>query len=163
MAVTTIAETIIDCLQANWGGAIVPAVGDIIWSPEWFRSRGNVRDEPQVTVTGPVSSRIRFFGPAVTAGVPAPGLHLFSYHHYRINVWVTIPRGAYDADDSLYYDYAETMRYEIVRILNEKRCTCYAEPLGLVFPLDEGIARHEFNRTPRMIRYEILIQVNRKT
>ena len=152
---TTVAATIIDCLQANWGGGITPVVGDIIWSDEWFRSRDDVRDMPQVTVTGPVSSRIRFFGPAVTGGVPAAGLHLFSFQHYRVNVWVTIPRGDYTVDESIYYTYAEDMRNEIVRILNEQRCSCYAAPLGL--------ARHEFNRTPRMIRYEILIQVNRKT
>jgi hypothetical protein len=161
---TTVAATIIDCLQANWGGAVVPAAADIIFSDEWYRSRDDVRDKPQVTVTGPVSSRNRFFGPAVTPPTTrAPGLHLFSFQHYRVNVWVTIPRGKYDDDEAVEYTYAEDMRNEIVRILNEQRCSCYADPLGIVVPLDQGVGRHEFNRTPRMLRYEILVQVNRKT
>jgi hypothetical protein len=160
---TTVAATIVDCLQANWGGAVVPAVGDIVFTDGWYRSREDVRTKPQVTVSGPYDSRNRFFGPAVVAGVPRPGLHLLSFQHYRVNIWVTVPRGEYSDDESIYNTYAEDMREEIVRILNEQRCSCYAEPLGIVVPLDQGVARHELNRTPRVLRYEILVQVNRKT
>jgi len=112
--------------------------------------------KPQITVTGPISSPNRFFGPASAA---AAGLHLLSYQRFLVNIWVVVPAGE-DSDDQS--DYAELMRIEAVKILNEQRAG-YTLPIGLVIPLDEGRALHELDRTPRLLRYEIMVQVSYKT
>ena len=99
------------------------------------------------------------FGPNYTV---SNLLHLLTYERYPVNVWKTIPRGA---DGDAEEDYVELMRKEVVRILNTERAN-YAgthADLSLVFPLDEGIARHERDRTPRLLRVEITVQANYQT
>jgi len=53
----------------------------------------------------------------------------------------------------------EAMRREVVQILNTKR-TCFVPPVGLVIPLDFGRALHEWDKIPRILRYEITIMAN---
>ena len=153
MSTTTVAETILAELVAHWTLAN-PAAADIHFHVDWYDPKQPKK--PQITVTGPISSPNRFFGPASAA---AAGLHLLSYQRFLVNIWVVVPAGE-DSDDQS--DIAELMRIEVVRILNEQRAG-YTPPIGLVVPLDEGRALHELDRTPRLLRYEIMIQVNDKT
>ena len=121
---------------------------------KWLRATNT---NAQVIVSGPISSTTRFFGPEVTLGVVSPGLHLLNYHWYTINVWVPIPAG--DETD-IYEDYAEQIRFEIIRIINEQRNSFTCAKITFAIPLDAGVALHELDRTPRILRYEITIQVD---
>ena len=154
MSTTTVAETILAELVAHWSLAAPLAAANSHFHVDWYDPKWP--DQPQITVTGPISSPNRFFGPASAA---AAGLHLFSFQRFVVNIWVRVPAGE-DSDDQS--DYAELMRIEAVKILNEQRAG-YTLPIGLVIPLDEGRALHELDRTPRILRYEITCQVNIKT
>jgi hypothetical protein len=157
MSTTTVAETILAELVAHWSLAAPLAAANIHFHVDWYDPKWP--DQPQITVTGPISSPNRFFGPKVTAGVPAAGLHLFSFQRFLVNIWVRVPAGE-DSDDQS--NYAEQMRIEVVKILNEQRAG-YTLPIGLVIPLDAGRALHELDRTPRILRYEVTVQANYKT
>ena len=157
MSVTTVAESILSELQNHWSLTGDLAAAKVHFHVDWYDPKWP--DKPQMTVTGPISSPNRFFGPKVTGGSVSPGLHILSYQHFLVNCWVRIPAGE-DSDDQS--DYAEQMRIEAVKILNEQRAG-YSAPLGLVFPLDSGRALHELDRTPRLLRYEIAVQANYKT
>lgn len=156
MSTTTVAEAILSKIQSSWSlGA--PTSADIHFHVDWYDPKYPL--VPQITVTGPIASPIRYFGPNVVAGVPNAGLHLLSFQLYMVDIWVVVPRGE-DSDDQS--DVAELMRIECVKILNQQRAS-FALPIGLVFPLDEGRPLHEVDRTPRLLRYSILVQANNKT
>jgi len=160
MSTTTVAEQIAACLRTNWGLADPLAAADVHFDVGWV-DRKQLRYKPQVIVSGPISSPMRYFTPRIVGGVAEPGLHLFSFARYVVNVWIIIPAGE---ESQRHADWAELMRIEVVRILNEHRCDggCYSAPLGCVFPLDYGRALHELDVTPRIIRYEVACQANYK-
>jgi len=165
MAYTTIPTGIRNALVANWALAAGPTDVDHINFDTGWVDRRQLRATnitAQVIVSGPIAGPIRYFGPDVVAGVVAPGLRFLTYHRYVVNVWVPIPAG----DERLVWDdYAEEIRFEVVRILNELRSGFAAIPPGcptIMFeiPLDAGRALHELDATPRILRYEITIQVD---
>jgi len=166
MAYTTIPQGIRNALVANWTlAAGLTDVDHINFDVGWvdLKQLRATNITAQVIVSGPIAGPIRYFGPDVSAlGAVSPGLRFLTYHRYVINVWVPIPYG----DLTLVWDgYAEEIRFEIIRILNELRSGFALIPPGcptIMFeiPLDAGRALHELDATPRILRYEITIQVD---
>ena len=150
-SIMTAARAILADLQTQWSLVDPLDAGNIHFHADWYDGK---QIKPQITITGPISSPVRYFGPpAETAG-----LHLLSWMKYLVNVWVRIPAGE---DSTRHSEYAEQMRKEVVRILNKRR-ESYGLPIGLVIPIDQGRAFHELDSTPRILRYEITVQANRK-
>ena len=166
MAYTTIPRGIVNTLVANWALAVgLTDANHINFDTGWvdLKQLRATNITAQVIVSGPIAGPIRYFGPDVSAlGVVAPGLRLLTYHRYVVNIWVPIPPG----DLRLVWDdYAEEIRFEVIRILNEQRSGFAAVPPGcpvIMFeiPLDAGRALHELDTTPRILRYEITFQVD---
>jgi len=156
MAVTTIAEGISALLAANWGLAAPLATADIHFDVGWVDRQwiGQSNASPQVIVSGPMTSPIRYFG--METAVSAAKQHLLSYGIYVINIWLRIMAGT---DGDVEEDYAEQMRNEVVRIINEG---CITTPTRVTYliPRDMGRALHELDRTPRLLRFEITVQAN---
>jgi len=156
LSTTTIAEAITALLSSKWGLGAPLAAGDIHFDTGWVDRQwiGQSAASPQIIATGPVDSPIRHFGKK-TVGA-AGKHHLLSYEIYLINVWVRVPAGA---DGDTEEDYAESMRREVVDIINEN---CITTPSGVTYltPLDRGRAIHERERTPRVFRFEITVQAN---
>lgn len=166
MAYVTIPQGIMNALTANWALVATTPVGvtrihfDVGWVDRKQLRATNIT--AQVIVSGPIAGSIRYFGPDVVAGVVAPGLRLLTYHRYVVNIWVPIPAGD---ERTVWDEYAEEIRFEIIRILNEVRSGFAAIPPGcpvIMFeiPLDAGRALHELDVTARILRYEITIQVD---
>jgi len=161
MATTTIPEEIIASLATNWALLNPLDAGHLHFDVGWV-DRKQLRAtnvNAQIIVSGPIASPIRYFGPDVRVlpDTLFPGLTLMSFHRYVVNIWVPIPAG--DETDT-WRDYAEQIRYEVVRILNEERANFTCTKIAFEIPLDEGIARHEIDVHPRILRYEITFQVN---
>ena len=161
MSTTTIPEEVAAMLAAQWGLAAPIDAAHLHFDVGWV-DRKQLRAtniNAQIIVSGPIASPIRYFGPRLVAGpdTMSPGLILMSFHRYSVNIWVPIPAG--DETD-VWRDYAEQIRYEVVRILNEQRSGYTCAKIQFSIPLDEGIARHEIDITPRILRFEITFQVN---
>jgi len=160
MATTTIPEEIATSLATNWGLAAPLDAAHLHFDADWV-DRKQLRAtnvNAQIIVSGPIASPIRYFGPGVTAGVLDPGLTLMTYHRYVVNIWVPIPAG--DERD-IWGDYAEQIRLEVIRIINEQRNSFTCAKIKFAIPLDAGRALHELDVTPRILRYEITIQADR--
>ena len=150
MAVDTVSEQIKDMLENNWSLLGDLAVANVHFDVGWYDSRWNTR--PQVTVRHAVSPPHRVFGANVEGG--HVDLHLMSFERYVVNCWVEIrPDSVGDSNE----DDIEEMRREVVRIINNQ-WKSFPPPLGMVVPLDMGRPLHEWNRTPRLLRYEITLQ-----
>jgi hypothetical protein len=69
-----------------------------------------------------------------------------------VNCWVPIPPGEAGTDEA---ELIEAMRYEVSRVvLANRNSIADLEP---IVPKDEGVARHELNGQPRLLRYEITL------
>jgi hypothetical protein len=79
------------------------------------------------------------------------GDSLQTYPRFYVNLWLQIPRGANGTAET---QQIEDMRYEVNRIINVNRTGI--SNLTLI-PLDVGVPRHEWNQTPRILRFEITI------
>lgn len=150
MATDTVAEQIRDMIKANWALLGKLAVAKMEFSVGWYNSR--TPNKPQVTV------RHSYAGPMKYFGATEENIHLNMLNHsrYVVNCWHEIRSGKSGDEEE---DLIEAMRREVVQILNSKR-TCFVPPIGLVIPLDFGRALHEWDRTPRILRYEITIMAN---
>lgn len=160
MATVTVIEAISSLLSTEWNLAAPLAAANLHFDVGWIDRQwiGFSDSSPQIIVSGPIVSPIRFFGPRTTASL---GHHLLSYGRYVVNIWLRIMAGT---DGDLEADYMELLRVEVVRILNEKGCTVLVPAaLTMVIPLDYGRALHELNQTPRVLRYEITFQANWQT
>ena len=160
MATVTIPEEISAMLLAQWGLLAPISIAEIHFDVGWVDQKWlrATNTNAQVITSGPIASPMRYFGPDVSAlGVVAPGLRLLSYHRYVINIWVPIPRGDLRG---VWEDYAELIRFEVIRIINEQRSNFTCAKIMFAIPLDAGIARHELDATPMILRYEITIQVD---
>ena len=161
MSTTTIAEAIMALLESNWSLAAPLTAADIHFDCGWLDRQWLAfsRPSPQIIVSGPIASPNTFYGKAAAADA---GLHLFAYNRYVVNVWVRL--GAGEVGGGTHPDTAELLRDEVVKIINEHRCDIVT-PAGITFllPLDRGRALHELNMSPRVLRYEITVQVNQQT
>jgi len=150
MAFDSIAEQIRDMLQENWGLPGDLAAANIEFSVGWFNSR--MPNKPQVTVRHLAGAPMKYFG------ATEDNIHLtiMGHERYIVNCWLEIRRGKSGDEEE---DNIELMRREVVDIINTQR-TCFVRPLGLVIPLDMGRPLHEWDRTPRLLRYEITLMAN---
>jgi len=160
LAYTTILEEVAEMLETEWGLADPLDASHLHFDAGWF-DRKQLRAtniNAQIIVSGPVSSSITYFGSDVVGGVVADGLRLVNHQYYVINVWVPIPAGD---ERTIYDDYAEQIRFEIVRIINENRSDFTCAKIMFALPIDAGIMRHELNAEPRILRYEITFMADR--
>lgn len=151
MSSDSVAEQIRDMLEENWALTGELRAHKMEFSVGWYNAK--VPDKHQVTV------RHSFAGPMKYFGATADNVHLTMMNHsrYVVNCWVIVRRGESGDEGE---DVIEAMRLEVVQILNLKR-TCFVPPVGLVIPLDLGRALHEWDKTPRILRYEISVMANR--
>jgi len=160
VSTTTVAEAIKDLLEAEWGLGAPIAAANIHFDVGWIDRQwiGFSDASPQIIVSGPMSSPIRFFGRELSS---EDGLHMLSRGRYVVNIWLRIMAGS---DGDVEEDYMELMREEVVRILNEKGCTV-ATPTDLTYvkPLDYGRGLHELYLTTRVLRFEISFFANWQT
>ena len=150
MSQLSVAEQIRDILEENWALVGELRAHKVEFSVGWFNSK--VPDKHQVTV------RHAFAGPMKYFGATPDNIHLTMMNHsrYVVNCWLIVRRGESGDEGE---DHIEAMRREVVHILNTNR-TCFVPPVGLVIPLDFGRALHEWDRTPRILRYEITLMAN---
>ncbi len=150
MAVETVAEQIRNMIANNWSllGNLVAV--KVHFDVGWYDAKYSTR--PQVTVRHLMTPMHRFFGPDVEGG--HVGYNIMAFERHIVNCWLEIRRGM---DGNVAENQIDEMRREVVRIMNNQ-CKSYPPPLGLVIPLDQGLALHEWDRTPRLLRYEILVQ-----
>lgn len=150
MSQLSVAEQIKSMIEGNWALTGELRAHRVEFSVGWFNAK--VPDKHQVTV------RHLYAGPITYFGATEENLHLNMLGHsrYVVNCWVIVRRGESGDEDE---DLIDAMRREVVQILNLNR-TCFVPPIGLVIPLDFGRALHEWDRVPRILRYEITLMVN---
>jgi len=150
MSQFSVAEQIRDMIRENWALTGELRAHKVEFSVGWFNAK--VPDKHQVTV------RHAFAGPMKYFGATEDNIHLTMLNHsrYVVNCWLIVRRGESGDEGE---DLIEAMRREVVQILNANR-TCFVPPVGLVVPLDFGRALHEWDRTPRILRYEITVLAN---
>jgi len=149
MTYVTVAEQVKAKLVASWTLTGPLAKTKIHFNTEWYDG----------DVPGPQISVCPLFRPQHDMFGPAPGsttMSLMSYDRYVVNLWYPIPVGESGHEQTA---AIEQIRIEVVRILNAQRET-YTLPVSAVIPLDQGNPRHDHDRIPRIIRIEILIQVD---
>lgn len=150
MSIETVETQIKDMLENNWALLGDLTVGSMHFDTGWFDAKLGRSLIPQVTVRHLFSPPLRFFGPSYGH----IDLHYLSWDRYAINLWREYRHGQEGAQARL---DISNMRDEVVRILNSQHKS-YSPPLGLVIPLNRGIPLHEWDRSPRLLRYELLCQ-----
>lgn len=132
-------------LKSNWSLLGAGSVSAIYWSPkDWFDTAFVMM--PQVSVS-PIAEVPHFF-----YAQPSGTLTVDSHPMFAVNVWVPRPVGSPGTAEA---ELAEAMRYEVCRIAVAQRISM--SPFGAVVPKDMGVARHEDNVEPRILRYEITL------
>lgn len=154
----SISQRISGTLAAGWALAAPLSVGQMHFSVGWYDSE--YQNYPQVTVRKAWSPEPLWFLPDTVAGLP--DLNYISHDKYFIDCWYVVDR---DILGEAEYDYVEDMMTECFRILNNKRWSFAGTtgPLGLVIPLDRGIAQHETNIQPRVLHIQMTCQANYKS
>lgn len=149
----TLAGTILNYLQANWGAAMSPAVSEIIWHESWFDAKRGMGPEAQITVT----DFVRPVGQMFTGG---GGGSLFSrtYPRFLVNCWFREPRGYLG---TLNMGSINAMRDEVLRVVQEGWRAIFSGFGRICIPRDEGVPLHEVDVTPRLMRYEITLMGTR--
>ena len=72
-----------------------------------------------------------------------------SYAYFAVNCWVPIAVGTPGTVEA---ELIEAMRYEVSRVILANRNSI--ADFDPIVPKDEGLARHELNGQPRLLRYE---------
>lgn len=151
---TGMTQALLKYLRFAWTMPAPIGTANIVWSEDWWQSR--YPDKPQISitdVTNPVLERYTTHGSMD-----------FKYNPiYSVNVWQQIPRGANGTQE---FVNIENMRNEVARIFREgflgTAPTGYGGgsvgPLLHCLPLDAGKPRHELDKEPRLLRYEITLK-----
>jgi len=149
MTYVTVAEQVKTKLYDNWTLTGILAKTKIHFNTEWYD--GDVPG-PQISVCPLFRTQHDMFGPRLGS----TSMSLMSYDRYVVNLWYPIPFGESGHEHTA---AIEQMRIEVVRILNAQRET-YTLPVSMVIPLDQGNPRHSHIKIPRLLRIEVLIQVD---
>ena len=112
-------------------------------STGWYE---NNYPKPQITVSNLAEPKGKFFLDS------SGSMIIHSYPNYVVNCWVPIPRGG---NGTAQAQLADDMRYEVARIIVNKRNSI--GDLAPVVPDDLGVAHHELDVEPRMLRYEVTL------
>lgn len=137
----TLAGSLVAYLESNWSLTGDLAAANLEFHEGWYNK--DQLAKPQVTVNDMANPKGQFYGTYLVDFYP----------RYTVNVWYTIPRGA---AGTLEYGYAESLRHEVVRIVNSNR-SGLPHLFNIIVPIDEGTPLHEVDSTPRVLRYEITI------
>lgn len=154
----SISERIAGTLQAEWSLAGTLAVDNMHFSVGWFDSL--YMNNPQVTVGKAWSPEPYWFLEDREAGLD--DLNYISFDRYFVDCWLVVERDFVGESE---YETVEDMMTECFRILNDRRWSFAGTtgPLGLVIPLDRGIALHETTVQPRILRIQMMVQANYKS
>ncbi len=136
--------TIYDVLLADWGGAIVPAVGDIRFNTSWLDKDIQT---PQITVTEVSTVDQPFDMGYGTVRVNAI---------YQIDIWVTVIR-ATDSGVTLAKTYKWAMRQEVKRILKANHVGL--TDIELLILNDMGRSLDEPDATPPILRFSQMVGI----
>ncbi len=136
--------TLYAALLAQWGGAIVPAVGAITFTTGWYDKKIKT---PQITVTEIVTSDVPLDLGYGTVRVNAV---------YQIDIWVTISHTT-DAGPQLAKEYKWAMRQEIRRILKANHVGL--TDIELLLLNDVGRSLDEPDATPPILRFSQMVGV----
>lgn len=140
----TLAGSISSTLYNNWALTGIGTKTLIRFgSTGWYENR---YPQAQVTVSNLAEPHGKFFLDS------SGSLIIHSYPRYTVNCWVPIPRGANGTAEA---QLAEDMRYEVARIIVNKRNSI--GDLSPVVPDDLGIPHHELDVEPRCLRYEVTL------
>jgi len=80
---------------------------------------------------------------------------------YVVNAWSRIIAGGVGTQE---LQNVNDMRLEIANVFRRGQADSYGgslSPFGVVLPLDAGVPRHEFDKTPRLLRYELTLVATR--
>ncbi len=125
-----------------------PKSTKIHWSENWFDP--TYPDNPQISFTDLTSPQTQMFG--------SGGTQTIMYRpSFLVNVWNQIPRGSSGTAEA---QNVENMRKEVARIFRAGMNGTYGgslTPLLVCLPQDKGVARHELDKTPRTLRFELTL------
>jgi hypothetical protein len=144
-----------DVLESNWSLAGTLLASEVHFSIGWYDSE--YQNNPQVTVNKAWSPEPLWFGNSLEAGLPDLGY--ISHDKYFVDCWKTTDHDILGENE---LTTIGDMVTECFRILNNTR-EGYTPPLGLVLPLDRGVAQHETNRQPYIMHIQMLVQANYKS
>ncbi len=132
-------------LASTWALTGASAKNNIHFETEkdWFNPAHI--SKPQITVSTLVEPKGHIFKSNGT-------LIMHSYPRYSLNIWVPIPRGNLGTAET---QLADDMRYEAARIILANRTSI--GDFIMITPEDAGIAHHEMDKEPRMLRYELTL------
>ena len=141
----TYSGTLLNYLQAAWNLSSPVGTAQIIWSDGWFNPLFPY--SPQITLTELASPIAQEFGSSgsVTA---------YYRPNFVVNVWVQVPAGALGTQEA---QNAFDMKKETARIFRAgfPNYGGSLTPFKLIKPTNDGVPRHEIEKTPMCIRYEV--------
>ncbi len=125
-----------------------PTAANIVWSDNWFNPLFPY--SPQLSFTDLASPIGQMFG--------SSGTQTIMYRpRFVVNVWNQIPAGSSGTAEA---QAAENMRKEVARIFRAGMNGTYGgslSPLMVCLPENQGIPRHEVDKTPRVLRFELTL------
>lgn len=149
----TICGTLLEFLKIDWSLSAPLGTANIHWSEEWFNSKKI--EYPQITVTPITSPITERFSHAGT-------LNIFRSHDtYVVNVWHKVKVGGPGTAE---VENVEDMRREVRRVFADGHRTNWGgslSPLRICLPVNDGVARHELDVEPRILRYELTLVATR--
>ena len=146
----TSSQDFLDYLEVNWNISD-PAASDILWTQEWFDWK-NVRTA-QVVVSPMWSYRQETWNTGGSFDMRAASV-------FAINLGYFIPSGAVGTARA---QSVENMKKEVVRIIKEGMSMSpkfggSLSPLRIAIPDGHGRRLNEMDRTPRLLRTELLMR-----
>lgn len=146
----TSAKDILDYIEADWNIAN-PAAADILFSHEWFDWKN--QRSAQLVCSPMWSYRQETWNTGGSYDMRAASV-------FAINVGYFIPVGAPGTANA---QWIENMKKEVVRIIKEGMSDSpkfggSLSPLRIAIPDGHGRRLNEMDRTPRLLRTEILLR-----
>jgi hypothetical protein len=147
----TSSQDFLDYLQVQWNIAD-PAVADIHWTQEWFDWKN--QRAAQIVVSPMWSFRQETWNTGGSFDMRANSV-------FAINIGYFIPRGAVG---TVRAQSVENMKKEVVRIIKEgmsmgtNKFGGSLAPLRIAIPDGHGRRLNELDRTPRLLRTELLMR-----
>ena len=132
-------------MQSAWGLSTPVGTANIVFSEGWFNPVFPYT--PQITVTEMAS---------VIAETKGTGGSTTAYYRpeFAVNVWVQIPVGSSGTQEA---QNAVDIKKNVAKIFRQGY-PLYGgslSPFKCIIPKDDGIPRHEVDKTPRCLRYEV--------
>lgn len=137
----TYAGSIVNLLAGGWGLASPLSSTELAFAEGWYNDQ--FLDRPQVTVTDMSAPVGQFY----------MGTWTVTFHYrFLVNTWYRLPAGVMPG--TVEQALANSMGTEVFRIINTNRHNI--GDLEIILAEGEGTPRHELDRNPRMLRYELV-------